>query len=215
MPVREYVTLDQLLPLVLPDCPNVPRGLAMSHIRKAAIRFCIDSRFWREEIVAINTVASQPEYEVFCQAPEARVVVVLSLQVDGRPVTPRIEEEMDREVPRWRTATGRPAQFITPSESWVRLTPIPIEAHALTGRAVMAPTATGNYLLKDLFNNHADTLASLAKATLLKMPDKPWSNPAMADYEERAGRSGIDTAKSQASRNFAAAPKRRTKPVWL
>lgn len=215
MPAREYVTLDQLLPLVLPDCPNVPRGLALSHIRKAAIRFCIESRYWREELVQISTVPDQPEYEVFCQAPEARVVFVLSLQVAGEPMTARTEEELDREAPRWRVATGRPGQFITPAESWIRLTPLPIEALALTGRAVLAPTATGNYLLKDLFNNHADAIASLAKATLLKMPEKPWSNPNMANYEEGLGLRGIDTAKSQAARNFAAAPKRRTKPVWL
>lgn len=214
MPAREYVTLDQLLPLVLPDCPNVPRGLALSHIRKAAILFCIESRFWREEIVPINTVPNQPEYELFCQAPEARVVFVLSLQAGGQPLDARTEEDLDREVPRWRTVTGGPGEFVTPAESWIRLTPIPIDVHVLTGRAVMAPTATGNYLLKDLFNNHSDTIASLAKATLLKMPDKPWTNPNMAAYEADLGQVGIDRAKSQAARNYAAAPRRRNKPVW-
>lgn len=216
--MRTYVLLTELLPLVLRDCPNVPRGVALHEIRTAAIRFCIATRFWREDIVPQTTLVdiTVTEYELFCLAPETRPVATLSLQADGRPLQPMAEDELDRTESSWRIKEGNPTQFISPSAAWVR--PIPITtstAVVLTGKIAVAPTQDGNYLLDDLYEIHGNAIASLAKSALLLMPGKPWSNPELAVYFAQIGDTAMSVATSDASRNFSAAPKRRVKPCWM
>lgn len=214
----EYVNLDQLLPMVLRDCPNVPRAVALFEIRQATIKFCRESRCWREDIVPFNTDPNVAitQYEFFTQAPESRPVYVLSLQADGKNLEPRTEDELDRTDNNWRARAGQPSGFIAVSPAWVR--PFPIassQSVRITGKAVVAPEAAGNFVLKDVFDDYAPSIASLAKGSLMKMPGKPWSNEKLSVFETSIGESAISGAKAQASRNFSAAPKRRVKAHYF
>lgn len=216
--MRNYTELDQFLPYVLRDCPNVPRDVALMDIREAAIEFCIRTRYWREEIVPQQTVPSTAvtEYEIFTQAPDSRPVAVFSLQADGVPLSPMTEDELDRNHSNWRMAIGMPTGFVVPVPEWVR--PFPIAANkvvTLTGKVAVAPTRTGNYVPSAIFDNYAGTIASMAKARLMKIPGKPWTNLEVAAFELEMSHQALDVAISETSRNFATAPKRRVKPVWF
>lgn len=216
--MRTYVLIKELLPLVFRDCPHVPQQVALHELRQAAIRFCTKTRFWREDVVPLQTLTSTAttEYEVFCLAPDTRPVATISLQADGRPLEPRTEDELDRNESNWRAKEGQPTQFVSPSAAWVR--PIPIstsKAVTLTGKIAVAPTQDGQYLLDDLYQSHGESIAAMAKNTLMLMPGKPWSNPDMAVYFGRLGDDAMSDALATASRNFSAAPKRRVKPHWF
>lgn len=215
--MRTYRLIEDLLPMVLRDCPQVPREVVMHELRTACIAFCRKTRYWREDIVPVMTQmdATIQEYEVFSLAPECVPIATLSLQADGRPLEPVSEDELDRSESNWRTKEGRPSQFISTSAAWVR--PIPIATTAvvkLTGKIAVAPARDGNYIIDDLFESYGDAISSLAKNSLMLMPGKPWTNAEMAVYHLQVADFASSEATATASRNFSAAPKRRCKALW-
>lgn len=215
---RSYIKIENLLPDLLRDCPGVPRAVALHELRMAAIQFCIETRFWRENIVPIQTQMNieVTEYEVFCLAPETQVVSMITLQADGRPLEAHTEDNLDRNETGWRSLTGVPKRFIAPSAAWIRPFPIAVDAVVtLTGKIAVAPTPTGNFLLDDLYNLHGSDIASLAKSRLMLMPNKPWSNENLAIYYGGMASRGQVKATTTASKNFSAAPQRGTKANWF
>lgn len=50
MPIETTVHLKTLFPLVLPYAPRVAKIVAAYHLREAAIKFCEETRCWRERI---------------------------------------------------------------------------------------------------------------------------------------------------------------------
>lgn len=216
--MREYVLIESLLPLVFRDCPSVPREVALHELREAAIEFCTKTRYWREEIAPIQTSTDADvfEYEVNCLAPDTRPVATLTLLADGEALDPRFEDDLDKNQRDWRAAEGRPRFFTAPGAAWVRPVPAPRnDVMTLTGTVAVAPTRDGRYLLSDITDAHSNTLASMAKAKLLMIPGKPWTNPELAIFNATIAERAMKSAATDAAARFSSRPSRRTRPVFF
>lgn len=216
--MREYVLIEELLPLVFRDCPSVPREVALHELREAAIAFCTRTRYWREDLSPIQTSTDTDvfEYEVNCLAPDTRPVATMTLLADGKSLEARFEDDLDTSVRDWRTATGLPRFFTAPGSAWVRPVPAPRDSvMTLTGKIAVAPTRDGRFLLSDIVDAHSSTLAAMAKSTLMMMPGKPWTNPELSVFNAEIAERAMKSAATDAAARFSSRPSRRTRPVFF
>lgn len=211
-----------LLPEVLPDVPGCADLVAERAIRNAAIRFCQESKLYRQDLTPINVVADEPEYTVTPPAGYALVDIRRAL-FDGQPLYFISQDELDRlwndattrvnhflthdsglDTDTWQTATSsRPKYFFQPDKEKVRLVGIPTVA--VTGglelNVALKPTPTATQIEDWLYNDHFRTLAFGALGELLKIPQKPWTDKGLSDHYESLFREGIGIAKGEALRD--------------
>lgn len=170
---RDFLSLAQSS---LSRCP-VPQILA--ELRSSAVKFCKKSTVWRHESDLMDVYAGDCRY-VFEPPVDATVVRTLEVRFKGRKLT-AFDDRIVRDEP------GIPTFFQVEEPGVVRLIPCPRddESAALQTVNVLAPHVTAKTCPKFLLDSHGETIASGAKAKLMLVPDKPWSDPARAKIEQK------------------------------
>lgn len=192
------MTPDQLLPYLLPEVPGAPDSLAKQAIMRTANEFCWESGVWNEIQDPITIQDNNNQYDL--EAPSgAQIVTIKSIWMINRELVPVTMERLQELIPNWQEATGSdPAYYNCPSDwSVVRIYPIPVGANGskMTIRATYTPDQFGNYLPKFLVDTFLDELMAGAKARLMLMPGKSWSNPQLAMVNQVAFNEGVIRAK--------------------
>lgn len=175
-------TFKAMLPKVLPSCAGCGSPMAVEAIRQAVTEFCQRTKAWQTS-AQINFVADQPEYALVLPANTVLVDVVKCLYEDGLPISPNTETELDKQHSGWRqTKAQRPAFYYLPNLSTIRFVDMPSEAkaNAVTVKLALKPTNSAADFDTELYDQYADALAAGAKASLMLMPNKEWTNPELA-----------------------------------
>lgn len=177
--------LIDLTPQLLGEVPGCPDITAMNALRNAAIEFCEKADAWVETQDGFQLQDLVSVYDVDAPAG-AQVVRVMQAWVDGREVFGKPQEEVDRLVPAWRTQPGNlPLYFNSPDDpALVKLYPTPsnLSGQQIVLRVAYAPSALAKSIPTSLGNKHLETLLAGAKARLMAMPNKAWSNATLAGY---------------------------------
>jgi hypothetical protein len=192
------MTPTQLLPYLLPETPGVPDALAEQAIMRAAHEFCTESGVWNEIQDPVSVIDNVNEYDL--DKPTGSVIVTIkSIWMVNRELVPVTMERLQELIPNWQEAKGSdPAYYNCPNDwSVVRIYPIPYGANKakMTIRAIYAPAQFGSTLPQFLVDKHLDDLLAGAKARLMQMPSKAWSNPQLALLNQAAFNDGITKAK--------------------
>jgi hypothetical protein len=192
------MTPTQLLPYLLPETPGVPDALAEQAIMRAAHEFCTESGVWNEIQDPVSVIDNVNEYDL--DKPTGSVIVTIkSIWMVNRELVPVTMERLQELIPNWQEAKGSdPAYYNCPNDwSVVRIYPIPYGANKakMTIRAIYAPAQFGSTLPQFLVDKHLDDLLAGAKARLMQMPGKAWSNPQLAMLNQAAFNDGITKAK--------------------
>ncbi|WP_419783585.1 hypothetical protein [Maridesulfovibrio sp.] len=166
------------LPLVGNSLPRCPVPQIITELRSAAIRFCKDSRVWRHTSDLMDVYKGECRY-VFEPPPKTTVVSTLEVYFRGEILIP-LDDRVVRDEP------GVPDSFKVEEPGVVRLVPCPREDEEAVLQTVniLAPYVTADVCPKFLLDFHGETIASGAKAKLMMVPDKPWSDPARARLEQ-------------------------------
>jgi hypothetical protein len=214
------VSLKLLRQFVAPEVTGCPSALIDSKIVTKAIEFCEQSEAWRYDLTPIDLVALQAGYSLNLPV-ETQVVGIKSLFDDGHPVYPKSEQQIDADWPKLNTTFGYNSNANNSFQPWrqrteaqaiyfyqstpgtVRLFPIPESAKTggLTGTVVVKPLPDGTLIDEDLYNQFYDAIASGAKADLMAMPGKDWTNLEMVAYYSRKFTDGIDEARGKEARS--------------
>ncbi len=97
----------------------------------------------------------------------------------------------------WRDQTAdTPDSFTLPSAGTIRLIGKPTVniTAALVARVALKPTHASTNAADFLFNDWHEGIAHGAKARLMAVADKPWTNPQAALFHERMYKSAITRA---------------------
>jgi hypothetical protein len=192
---------DDFLPLILPDLPGCPKSLALAAARRGADELCRGAYVWTEELGPMDVSAWQTDYTL--PIPSGAVpVILLGLYFQGIPLSAATDEELDEKYPGWSELTAaRPLRFIVPAIGKVRLVPKPTAAAAaaLTARMVLAPAHDAADVQDLIFEQWAPAVAHAAKAELMAVPGKAWSDPQLAEHHARQFRTHIVRARGRAS----------------
>lgn len=201
-----------LLPLV-PGCPNV---IAAHELRRAAQVFCEQTKAWKV-VEAARPVAA--DTETVAAAPSDSGMELSEIDrvtYDGKRLDAETLDSIEQDHgANWETHTGTPFAYfqLTPGE--IRLYPKPVEA-ALTGivfTLVVKPSDTATGIPDDLAIKYRDAFHVGAKARLMAMPGRAWSNPGDASAYGTAFDSMCGTGNVQAARSFGAA-RIAARPKW-
>jgi hypothetical protein len=189
------VKYSDMLDEVMPAVPGVPQLLAVNAVRNSAIKFCRRSTIWRYWPDPQTIIAGVNFYD-FDTPSDTEVAEVMLLKVDGTHIDPSSEDDLPDD---WNTKTGPPDKFMQQDTTGVYLTPVPDGkiANGLTMSVALAPKRSSSSLPDWIWSRYFEAIAAGAKADLMAIPEKPWTNPNASVYFQ-----GIfDTAVAGAQRD--------------
>lgn len=172
-----------LYPFVRPDVQGCPTPMLEQSVMKAFRQFCEIGYAWRDYLSPLAPTEGAPE--VALPPPSgARIIKVLSIDTPDGTILPKTMAEIQRLLPGWQSAEGVPAWFNSPEDPGVvRLYPIPRNlppGFQLTARVVLSPTLASTTIPDGMVERHHEAIAHGAKAVLMSMKDKTWTDMALA-----------------------------------
>jgi len=176
--------INDLLPQVTPECEKVSTLLAVNALRNAARHFCEESTAWRKQLDPINIV-NGGTYTLALPTNSQLVSVIKPVIHNGKPVGYKSLHELDNDYLLWRDKRGEQAEFFTMlSATSLRLYPAPSipKTGALLVQVALKPSMSSLVIDDYIAGDYGEHIANLAKAILMAMPGKPWSNPELAIY---------------------------------
>jgi hypothetical protein len=199
------VGFTSFLPEVLPLVPGCADIVALNAVRNAVIEFCTGSNYWQETQDAVTL--SPSAFPLDIEAPSGAVpVTVLSLSVDGVPISPVSIEDLDATVSGWRDNTSDGTTgFYQLSPYQLALYPERETACEVVLRVSYAPSRTATVVEEYVFQKYLEELASGALARLLAQPGQAWSNPSLAEFHRGKFLRGVTQAAIEANRTFTRA----------
>lgn len=218
--------LDDFLNEVLPSVKGCPRQLAVNAVLDSMRELCEKADVWKQTLTAINVVSETASYAMN-PGYGLQVVAPTSVYHDDVPLYPITENQIDYANPYWRVAeSDTPRYYLVLNVNTITLHPTPDTS--LTGglviHATIKPTVSmaGDYLvdstgakivsgtdylsvedfatlLPGILLDHKETVAYGAKARLMIVPQKAWSNPQLAMAMNTLFRAGVSRAGAKAN----------------
>lgn len=191
---------------VLPEVQGCPQALANYAIAKAAISFCEKSRIYRLDHTPINVVAGTSSYD---WAPGTSLVVVRAEKVwyNAKPLEAKSSKELDAIYDNWPAESGTPLYFLQERADKLILVPNPAAAltAGLTAKVSVTPANDAVDIIDWIWQEYVEEIGRGAKAMLMNMDSKPWSNPAKAAKYDAEFEADIGKANLRAERGFTRA----------
>jgi hypothetical protein len=186
-------TWDDILPLVIPYLQGAPDVVIKAALSRAATDFFARTHLWRQELTPINTVADRAEITL---TPPSRSVIesVLWAALDSSELV----HTDDRFVsPSVLTQRGRPQVFWVVGDTRLRLHPIPDTIYALRVSVALKPAFDNDEVDDWIFDTWADALVDGTIWYLADIPNKHWSDPALAQVHKARFDRAIANAKTR------------------
>lgn len=224
-------TFSSFLPGILVDVPSCPDIAVEREVRNAAIEFCRRSFAWRQQIDPIPVVAGTGEYSLDSPIQGARIVKIYDVVLttpqtdpafapDVRQLFPKTVQALDAANPGWRyPQTQLTSNLNVISTNWytqdspasILLAGVPALDGSLAILASLVPTMTATRMDAWVAEQYYEAICHGAKARLMAVPQKPWSNPPLAGYHAGEFDKAISGANVEAATSFQSdAPIRTT-----
>lgn len=183
------------------ECLTPPELLIEHHIQRTIIDFCERSQIWQEDVGPIQVIAGIDTYEISASRTE-RVVQVRNIyaQADGGDLI-QFDYGIGRHT--WSWYHDGPYNIsISPVEGLVGKQLIVVAA--LTPQLYNGQFRFSRMITDEYF----DAIATGAKARILAVPGKDWTNPQMAGMYSAKYEQALNGALVRAGRDHARIPHR-------
>lgn len=201
------MTLDDLLPHILPWAKGCPEIVATLNARMAIIELCQKAMIWREYQTAISTVALQTAY-AYTPAANQQVCTLLSMTLDGIDV-PVVDPATGKSL----DAQGYTGNYAYGGFTGFELRPAQSAGIPIVTYATVAPTLSAT-TIPDGMAKYVGDIANGALARILASHGREYSDGAGAERAQTLWNDAIASAKSDALTGFARA-KTRTSQAWF
>lgn len=195
------MNLDDFLPHLLPDLPGCPDAIVKQQLLFAVIEFCQETHAWNEIQDPIRVRERQNEIDVDTPVG-ARIVAVKDVWASNRKLRPVTMPQLFELIPNWQTAEGSEPTYYNASTDYrsMRIFPIPIDVNnqTITLRVAYAPKMDATSIPDELAIKYWDALIGGAKARLMVIPGKAWTNAQLSAYNRGVFNDGILKAKISA-----------------
>jgi hypothetical protein len=202
---------DDFLPYVLPDVPGCAEIVAIQAIRNTAIDFCEKTMVVETDLDPVSLVVGVTDYDL--EPPAAHLVTkIVRLFYRNRELKPVARDDInvasfynpdaiDKEQP------GQPQRWTQKDTKTITVWPEPkeSEAGALTIRAALKPTRASTSCDDILFEDYAEYIAAGAKARLMLVPNKAYTNPNLVVTQNQLYMQGVNMARQRAARGHTRA----------
>ncbi|HHL45294.1 MAG TPA: hypothetical protein ENJ24_01840 [Gammaproteobacteria bacterium] len=216
-------TIKQFLKEIRLDVANCPGPVMENAVLNALVAFCKESRFWIQVLDPVDIVAGTHTYNLVVPSAvqNARIHELYTISAHGEPLFPQTADQLDRDWPSiqqigfihnfltskpWREYShAQPRLYHQPTRSTVRIVAIPTksEVGGLLMTAALYPGSTSTTVDDEIFEEWRETIGWGAKARLMMMSKKDWSDANAATAYAAAFTQGTNDAKGQRMRDFA------------
>lgn len=136
-------------------------------------------------------------------------IEVVEAQLNGQdPVEPIAPGDLNRLYPQWRTRTGKLERHQLFDDGTIQVVRIPDAAGVLSVQLALSLSAAASTIPDWIFNRYSEEIGAGAKVRLMRMPQKPWTNPQLAKYYQDIFDEACDNAKMRAAKGNSRAPLR-------
>lgn len=198
------------LPEVMPHVPGCPTPVAINAIRNAAIEFC--EKTWCWQATQTYNLTPGDVDTTFDEEENGNVYKILFAELgesDGRAlVRSKTQEDLDLLFAGWRDGAviGRPEYLTQLTSSSFVCVPTTDVARDITLQVAVRPNRTSAKGHDDLYNDYLETIANGAKARLMAMPSKEWTNAQLAIALAGSFNEETSSAKHRVQKGRARAP---------
>jgi hypothetical protein len=171
-------TWDDFLPLLSPHLSGCPNATLKEYLGIVASDFFARTYLWREQIDAIYVSPNVTEYDL---DSDAVVEDVISVVYNEAPLTRSDLRLIGAEK---LSEVGEPREYWVQADQSIRIFPTPEERTTLKVYAVLKPSRSGTGVEDWIYETWADTLVSGVVARLAMIPNKEWTDVAMATSQK-------------------------------
>jgi len=210
--------IETMLPEVRVELPGIPVPILNAALYRVIRQFFWESEAWKYTYDngldwTLNTLAL-PSPVAGTDIPAKCIVKrvdTVQYNSDGsgwdQDIPFKTRDELDRLNRDWYTETGSSPSYWTHGNDGAALVTPQTTATVTTAfliRSVIAPvfTAISDTLPDFLYYEFEETIKAGILAQCMKMPDKDWSDPQMAQFYGTAYSAGLNKAKSRAQADF-------------
>lgn len=198
--------LDALFSFVMPEAKGCPPQTAEHHIRQAIIKFTEKTLSWQVALPEITTIAGTEQYALTLPAGSS-LVKLLQAAIDTQPY-----DLVDRARGLGADSTTQGPCIWSEDLKAIKVYPVPSDA----GRKIkllvaVKPMQTATTIDPDLFERHAQSIATGALSTLLAMGNVTWADPRRALELKEQFASDMSRTASRVSSGFSRS-KRSVRP---
>lgn len=204
------IKYSDMLDDVLPSLAADPSDPVTEHaIKRAVIEFCAGSWIWKHLPDPMDVTANEAVYDLE-PLPGTDVSMVMSVALDGYPLTNKATDWLDSNEPGWRTVTGTPRYFtqVDPTQLILAQVPSASTTGGLTATLALQPDQRATGFPSWIANQYLYALADGAISRLMLMPNKPWTD--LPNGQDRRTRfdAAIANARATAVGGLGRAPTR-------
>jgi hypothetical protein len=216
------------MPIVIPNATPAPKPLTeiYNHVKAIAeacpeiiitqqaqhtiVDFCERSLCLKKEEV-VNLYSGVSEYTVDAGVG-FQVVKVVDLYVNEKKIDPTSVEDLDQNITDWRTKTGTAIGYIHNSHEDIRIIYIPDQTivDGLRFRFAYRPDYSATEFPDMIFERWFEGILAGVKSRILAITNKPWSDPAGADFYRGVFENAIGAASAMGAKQFGVAKLRVT-----
>lgn len=180
----EFVDLEEMLDEVSPDeLAGCPAELVKKHLRKAAIRFCRESQWFRATLDPVTLLADVTVYELDMLPDDVKLSSIVWMKMEDR-----LMDGSEYSI----TDDGRGIELVSAPAARV--------INGLEARVVLEPVAGFQTLEKQLVERWGACIGALAKSTLKMIPGKSWTDRQGALLAMQEVQAGLGDARNEAVR---------------
>lgn len=200
---------------VMPELPGCTTAMALRYIRRTVNDFGMQTRYLSMWLPAMNVMANQAEYNIEPANGDFQLIRPEEVRFNGNELDPVTIDELNAEIPTWRTEVGEPRLYTREDTANIKLVYVPSTAvtTGLTVKVSYTPDFNASGFDSDFYNRFADGIAAGVKARLMAMPKKPWTDPQTAVAYDVTYQKEVMGAKLEADKRLSRA-RRRTKTYY-
>lgn len=168
------------------------------------------------DVVVIGATVLRRTYLYPISVPTGTAIVKgLNAWLNNNPIDPISQDDLDNEFNNtgfgwvgvnWRTDVNLPSRWYMPDDTTVGLLLAPNAGGNLRLNVALKPTHASTTFPSWLYERYLETIAHGAKAKLMSIPKKPYSDLAMAAIHAQSFNDGIAIAKVRMARGNTRAP---------
>lgn len=166
---------EDMLDDVIPELMGCSVELAINALRNTCIELFQKSWIYTQQMDTIPVLTSVPEYDLDSFSGY-RVVGVVSAWFNGVRVGPLATETLNKNYLRWEADAGTVEGYIIKESNLIRLYRIPEQDGVLDLTVALAPTTKSTGIETFVYDFYSEAIAAGAKARLMAIPSKPFSN---------------------------------------
>lgn len=202
--------LTSFYPYIEPEVMGCPYPMIDHHLILAIREFCQRGQAWREWVDAFTADGTTNQFDYDLVSGQELVKAARAIRNEDVELDILSEDELPRD---WETGTSLDLEdvLVHYDDASFMVYPAPCSGDVFRIEMIFQPALSATQVGDVLLNTWAEQIAQGAKARLLRIPGKGWSDPVMAKFYDDRFEADIRKA---ANNEFAMRGKkgRRTKP---